>query len=249
MKPDNFFSELNRRNVLRAAAFYGASAWLLVQVATQVFPFFHIAEWVVRWIVIAASIGFPFAMAFSWFYEWTPHGLQRESEIPRSESITRHSGRKLDRWIIALLALAVVLLLTNQFVLHRDENSAAAASVTSTPIPFQSVAVLPLTNESEDSNEKYFSDGLSEDLITALSQVGGLKVIGRISSFRFRDTKEDSASIGAKLGVAHLLEGSVRRTENVVRIRAELVNAIDGTTLWSQRYDRPYQDLFKLQAH
>src|SRR6478672_11862949 len=106
----SFFTELKRRNVLRAAAFYAASAWLLVQVATQVFPFFHIAEWVVRWIVVAAAIGFPFVLLFSWFYEWTPQGLQRESAIPPNESITRQSDKKFDRWIIAILALAVVLL-------------------------------------------------------------------------------------------------------------------------------------------
>ena len=105
----SLFAELKRRNVLRAGAFYAASAWLLVQVATQVFPFFHIAEWVVRWIVVAAAIGFPFALLFSWFYEWTPQGLQRESAIPPNESITRQTGRKLDSWIIVILALAVVL--------------------------------------------------------------------------------------------------------------------------------------------
>src|SRR6476619_1144479 len=109
----SFFSELQRRNVLRAAAFYAASAWLLVQVATQVFPFFHISEWVVRWIVVAAAIGFAFAMLFSWFYEWTPQGLQREGEIAPNELITRQSDKKLDRWIIAVLALAVVLLLND----------------------------------------------------------------------------------------------------------------------------------------
>jgi TolB-like protein/Flp pilus assembly protein TadD len=238
----SFFAELKRRNVFRAAAFYAASAWLLVQVATQVFPFFHIAEWVVRWIVVAAIIGFPFAVLLSWFYEWTPRGLQREDEIAPNESKTRATGRKLDRWIIAILALAVVLLLTDRFILHRDADSGAAAK-----IPEKSVAVLPLTNESGDNKEQYFSDGLSEDLITALSQFAGLKVISRNSSFQFRDSKEDSKTIGATLGVAHLLEGSVRRAADAVRISAELVNAADGTTLWSQHYDRPYKDLFKLQ--
>src|SRR5450432_323010 len=122
MSERNFFAELKRRNVLRAAAFYTASAWLLVQVATQVFPFFHIAEWVVRWVVVAACIGFPFAIVFSWFYEWTPQGLQLESDIQPNESIARHTGKKLDRWIIAILALAVVLLLANQLVFHHDGN-------------------------------------------------------------------------------------------------------------------------------
>src|ERR1700704_833021 len=116
----SFFAELRPRNVLRAAAFYAASAWLLVQIATQVFPFFHIAEWVVRWIVVAACIGFPFAMLLSWFYEWTPQGLQLESEILPHQPENRGTGKKLDRWIIAILTLAVVLLLTNQFVWHKD---------------------------------------------------------------------------------------------------------------------------------
>src|SRR3954471_19250199 len=108
MNSGNFFSELKRRSVVRAAAFYAASAWLLVQVATQVFPFFHIAEWVVRWIVVATALGFVPAMLFSWFYEWTPRGIQLESRVPADESITHRTGRKLDRWIIAILALAVV---------------------------------------------------------------------------------------------------------------------------------------------
>ena len=145
MSERNFFAELKRRNVLRAAAFYAASAWLLVQVATQVFPFFHIAEWVVRWIVVAAAIGFPFAMLFSWFYEWTPHGLQLESEIPPNESITSHTGKKLDRWIIALLALAVVLLLADKFVLHKDAEAGGGLGV-----PDKSIAVLPFDNLSRD---------------------------------------------------------------------------------------------------
>jgi TolB-like protein/Flp pilus assembly protein TadD len=236
----NFVAELKRRNVFRAAAFYAASSWLLVQIATQVFPFFHIAEWIVRWIVFAAVIGFPFALVLSWFYEWTPKGWQLESEISPNESVIRQTGKKLDKWIIATLVVAVVLLLANQFVWHKG----AAEGTTSSD---QSIAVLPLTNEGGAKDEQYFSDGLSEDLITALSQFAGLKVIGRNSSFQFRDSKDDSKTIGAKLGVAHLLEGSVRRAADAVRISAELVNAADGTTLWSQHYDRPYKDLFKLQ--
>ena len=172
----SFFAELKRRNVLRAATFYAASAWLLVQIATQVFPFFHIAEWVVRWIVVAAIIGFPFAVLFSWFYEWTPQGIQRESEVDPSESIMHATGKTLDRWIIAVLGIAVVLLLANEFVLHKDAGA----------ITDKSIAVLPLVNKSGDPNNEYFSDGLTEELISALVQIGELKVIGRNSSFRFK---------------------------------------------------------------
>jgi TolB-like protein/Tfp pilus assembly protein PilF len=233
----SFVVELRRRNVYRAAVFYAASAWLLVQVATQVFPLFHIAEWVLRWIVVAAVVGFPFAMAFAWFYEWTPQGLRRESDVAPAESITHKTGKKLDRWIIAVLAAAVVLLLTDRFVLHKDAYVAGD----------NSIAVLPLVNEGGDKEQQYFSDGLSENLIVALSQFSGLKVIGRNSSFRFRDTKDDSRSVGEKLGVATLLEGSVQHAGDAVRISAELIRAADGSTIWSQRYDRPYKDLFALQ--
>jgi len=187
--------------------------------------------------VVAAIIGFPFALLFSWFYEMTPEGIKRESEVEPSESIVKSTGRTLDRLIIAVLGLAVVLLLTNQFVLHQDIDV----------IPDKSIAVLPLVNEGGDPKNDYFSDGLSEDLIAALSQFNSLKVISRNSSFQFRDSKDESKTIGNKLGTAHLLEGSVRRAGDEVRIIAELINAADGSTLWSQTYSRPYKDLFELQ--
>jgi TolB-like protein/Tfp pilus assembly protein PilF len=243
ISPAAFFEELIRRNVWRAAALYAAGAWLLVQVATQVFPFFHIAEWVVRWIVVAAIIGFPFVLVFSWFYDLTPAGFRRDSGVEDAASSVRNVNQKLDRLIIAALALAVVLLLANQFVLHRGLPTGSPAST----LPDKSIAVLPLVNEGGDASEQYFSDGLSEDLITALSQFAGVRVIGRSSAFQFRDSKEDSRMIGAKLGVAHLLEGSVRHLDGKVRISAALIRAADGTTLWSQKYDRRYQDLFALQ--
>ncbi|HET7063438.1 MAG TPA: tetratricopeptide repeat protein [Rudaea sp.] len=233
----SLLAELRRRNVYRAAVLYAASAWLLVQVATQVFPFFHIAEWVVRWIVVAAVIGFPFALLFAWFYEWTPQGIQRESEVAPEASITRQTGRKLDRLIFVVMGVAIVLLLTDRFVLRKDAPA----------ISDNSIAVLPLTNESGDKDQQFFSDGLSENFIVALSQFSGLKVIGRNSSFQFRDAKDDSKSIGQKLGVATLLEGSVQRAGDAVRISAELIRAADGSTMWTQRYDRPYKDLFALQ--
>lgn len=233
-----FFAELQRRNVLRAAAFYAASAWLLVQVATQVFPFFDIPNWVVRWVVVAAAIGLPFALLFSWFYEWTPSGIRRESAVTAEASITLQTGKALDRWIIAVLSLAVVLLLTNSFVLR---GGAAAAGD-------KSIAVLPLLNEGGDAGNEYFSDGLSEELITALAHIGQLKVIGRSSSFRFKGSAEDSRSIGQKLGVGTLLEGTVRRQGERVRIVAELINAADGRELWSQTFDRDLKDIFAVQA-
>ncbi|HEV2606914.1 MAG TPA: hypothetical protein VGT79_02920, partial [Xanthomonadaceae bacterium] len=237
----SLFAELKRRNVLRAATLYAAGAWLLVQVATQVFPFFDIPSWIVRWIVIAAVIGFPFAMVLSWFYELTPEGFKRESEVEENDSIRLSTGRKLDFAIIAVLSVVVVLLLTDRFVVRHDT---AMSSVID-----KSIAVLPLVNESGDPQQDYFSDGLSEELISAIAQVHDIKVIGRSSSFRFRGKQQDdTASIGAKLGVATLLEGTVRKQGNQVRIVASLVKASDGSELWSQTYDRELKDVFAVQS-
>jgi TolB-like protein/Tfp pilus assembly protein PilF len=235
--------ELQRRNVLRAAILYATSVWALGQGVAALGPSLGAPDWSVRWFLVAAFIGFPFWIAFAWFYEFTPQGIKRESEVVQSESLTRATGRKLDFWIIGVLAVAVVLLLTDRFVSHGNPPASVAGPV----IAEKSVAVLPLVNESGDANALYFSDGLSEAFINALSQFPGLKVIGRASSFQFRGSKEPVAAIGAKLGVAHLLEGSVQRAAGAVRISAELINAGDGSTLWSEKYDRPYTDLFKLQ--
>ena len=238
----SFFTELKRRNVLRAATFYAASAWLLVQIATQVFPFFDIPNWVVRWIVIAAITGFPFAMLFSWFYEWTPQGIVRESEVPQDASITRETGKKMDRWIIAVLGVAVVLLLANTFVGHKEANPGLPPAA-----PAKSIAVLPFIDLSPAHDQGYFSDGMSEEILNALAQVKDLKVAGRTSSFYFKGRNEDLRTIGKALGVANILEGSVRKQGNKVRITAQLIQVSDDTHLWSHDYDGDLSDVFALQ--
>ena len=242
----SLFVELKRRNVFRAAAFYAASAWLLVQIATQVFPFFHIAEWVVRWIVVAAAIGFPFAMMFSWLYEWTPHGLQRESEVAANESVTRESGKKLDRWIIAILVLAVVLLLTNQFVLHRDEKRADIAPVAE--ISAKSIAVLPFDNLSRDPDNAYFAEGVQDEILTRLAKVADLKVISRTSTQRFKSAPADLREIAKQLGVTHILEGSVQKAGDSVRVNVQVINALTDVHLWADTYDRKLTDIFAIES-
>ncbi|HEY6985401.1 MAG TPA: hypothetical protein VH375_04920 [Rhodanobacteraceae bacterium] len=234
----SLFAELQRRHVFRVGAFYAASAWLLVQVATQVLPIFGISERVERWIVVALVLGFPFALGLAWFYELTPAGLQRDSEVDHTESEARRSGRRMDRAIIVVLAAAVAMLLADRLVLRKE-----AAAPTG-----KSIAVLPLLNEGGAAQDEYFSDGLSEELIAALTQIEGLKVIGRSSSFRFKRSTEDPRSIGKALDVGTLLEGTVRRQNDRVRIVAELVNASDGRSLWSQTYDRELKDVFAVQA-
>jgi TolB-like protein/Tfp pilus assembly protein PilF len=255
-----FFQELRRRNVIRVGGLYLVGAWLLTQVASTVFPAFDVPGWALRALLIALMLGFLPALMFAWVFELTPQGLVRDEDSASGEALAPRTARRIDRAIIVVLVCALGYFAFDKFVLVRKGGSAPAVEVeaahraatavpTGKPDPLaasQSIAVLPLVNEG-GTGEQYFSDGLSEDLITALSQFAGIKVIGRNSSFQFRDTKDDSRTIGAKLGVAHLLEGSVRRGGDVVRISAELVRTSDGVTLWSQRYDRPYTDLFKLQ--
>lgn len=242
MHLNNFFTELKRRNVVRAGAFYAASSWALVQVATQVFPFFHIAEWVVRWIIVAAAIGFPFALIFSWFYEWTPQGLQRESEVAGDASMHRQTGKRLDRWIIAALSLAVVLLLANQLVRHRAEKKAVA-----TVIPSKSIAVLPFTDLSPGRDQDSFSDGIAEEILNALARIKDLKVVGRASSFYYKGKEINLKKIGADLGVANILEGSVRKQGDQVRITAALTRTSDGLQEWSKNYNGTLANIFDLQ--
>jgi len=232
---ERFLSELKRRNVLRVAAFYAAAGWLLVQIATQVLPVFEAPTWTMRVVVVAVVLGFPLALVFAWFYELTPEGLKRENEVGRSQSVARSTGRKLDRCIIGVLAAAVVALLANQFVPHKNALGKA-------------IAVLPLVNDTGDPNSEYFSDGLSEELISALAQIKELKVIGRTSSFHFKNSNEESKVIGAALGVGYLLEGSVRKSAGRARIAVNLVRAADGANAWSQIYDRALPDIFAVQA-
>ncbi len=244
MNPRNFFAELKRRNVLRLPPSIAASAWLLVQVATQVFPFFHIAEWVVRWVVVAAVIGFPFAMVFSWLYEWTPHGLQRESEITSNESITRQTGKRLDRWIIAILGLAVVLLLANTFVWHKDAEVISRArgrrKNRSRSCRSTISAVIPTTPTS--------AEGIQDEILTRLAKVADLKVISRTSTQHFKSAPENLPEIAKQLGVAHILEGSVQKASDQVRVNVQLINALTDAHLWADTYDRKLTDIFAVES-
>jgi TolB-like protein/Flp pilus assembly protein TadD len=241
--PKNFFAELKRRNVIRAAILYIGAVWALAQGISQLGPSVGAPEWATRWFLVAAAIGFPFSIAFAWFYEFTPQGLKRESEIDPAESITRHTGRKLDFAIIGVLAVAVVLLLTDRFVLRHGVNQTTAA-----PIPEKSIAVLPLMNSTGDAANEYFSDGMSEEFISTLSRLQELKVIGRSSSFQFKGKAENSKTVGEKLGVYYLLEGSVRKSADRVRIAVALVKAGDGANVWSETYDRELKDIFAVQS-
>jgi len=245
MNPRTFLAELKRRHVYRVAIAYAVVAWLLIQVATQVFPFFEIPNWVVRLVVLVSVLGFPISLIIAWAFEMTPQGMKREGAIAPNEYIPHWSTRKFAALIVTIAVLATGVLM---FQLVRSKPT-SPAQITAAAMPSQkSIAVLPLLNESGDPGDEYFSDGLSEELIAALAQVRGLKVIGRSSSFRFKDKKEESKAIGEKLGVSTLLEGTVRKQGDQVRIVAELINAADGSELWSRTFDRELKDIFAVQS-
>ncbi|MBS0431541.1 MAG: symmetrical bis(5'-nucleosyl)-tetraphosphatase [Proteobacteria bacterium] len=236
------FEELKRRNVLRAAVLYIGAVWALGQGLAQLGPALGLPDWATRWFLVAAAIGFPFWIAFAWFYEFTPSGLKRESEIDPADSIGRRTGRKLDYWIFGVMAVAIVLLLTNTFVLHHGVNEQAEIAA-----PPNSIAVLPFTNESSDRQQDYFADGIAEDLLNLLTEVRPLRVIARTSSFSFRGKGLGISEIAAKLHVANVLEGSVFKVGDEVRITAQLVRASDGYQIWSHSYDRKLTDIFAIQ--
>ncbi len=237
-----FIGELKRRNVPRAAILYIGSVWALAQGIAQLGPELGAPDSATRWFLIAAAIGFPLWLVVSWRYEFTSQGIKLESEVDDNALDARKVKRRTDLIIIGVLAIAVVLLLTDRVVERTMPAQAVQVAAAG-----NSIAVLPFDNQSSDKDQQYFSDGLSEGFIIALSRIDGLRVINRKSSFEFRDSKDDSKAIAAKLGVSHLLEGSVSRVGDTVRIRASLTKAADGSTLWAENYDCFYKDLFALQ--
>jgi serine/threonine-protein kinase len=239
MSERNFFAELKRRNVYKVAVAYVIAAWLIIQAASILLPTFEAPTWVMKMIVMLLVLGFPAALIFSWAFEITPEGIVRESEVEANKSVTRRTGRKIVAVTMVLAVIAAALL---GFQLLRAPRLATLSNAGS-----KSIAVLPLLNESGDPKDEYFSDGLSEELIAALAQIRELKVIGRSSSFRFKERKEEPKTIGEKLGVATLLEGTVRKQGDRVRIVAELVNAADGIELWTRTFDRELKDIFAVQ--
>ncbi len=249
-----FIAELKRRNVIRMAGLYLVAAWLVVQVGATLLPVFDAPPWTMKALVLTLAVAFVPALAVAWIFELTPQGLKRDADVPPSESIAPKTARMLDRAIIVLLAIALGYFAFDKFVLSPRREVALVAETTRVAVARakpvdrgNSIAVLPLANASGDANQLFFSDGLSDNLIDALSKFEGLRVIGRTSSFQFRDSKEDARSIGAKLGVAYLLAGSVQRADDQVRIRAEVVRTSDGSAIWTESFDRPFRDLFSLQ--
>jgi len=246
----NFFAELKRRNVYKVAVAYVVVAWLIIQVATQVFPFFEIPNWAIRLVVLLLILGFPVALILAWAFELTPEGIKLESEIAPNESITRRTGRKIVGLTIAVGVIATGLLVF-RFLGPKFTPVTAPATIPAaaapTAIPAKSIAVLPFENLSSDKSNAYFSDGITEEILNALAQIPGLKVAARRSAFQFKGNDLDLRKIGQLLGVAHILEGSLQKAGDQVRINVQLVDAQDGLQVWSEKYDRKLDNVFAVE--
>jgi len=254
------FQELKRRNVFRVGVAYILAAWVLLQIVDFVLEVIAAPDWILQVFVLAAAVGLPVALVFSWVFEMTPQGLKREKQIDRSQSITPQTGRKLDRVIIATLAVAVVFLLVDKFLLAPGTRSGtvatdpAAQTVSAQPaaqtvpaISVRSIAVLPFVVLSNGLDDEYFADGLTEEILNSLAQLPELLVTARTSAFSFKGQDVPVQEIAEKLGVRHIVEGSVRRSGERLRVTAQLIRAEDGFHLWSENYDSTSVDTIAVQ--
>jgi TolB-like protein/Tfp pilus assembly protein PilF len=238
VSPKNFFAELKRRNVYRAAVLYGMGAWLLAQIATQIFPFFNVPNSAVRFVIIALVLGFPIAMALSWIYELTPQGIVRTEDV--DPATQRQFGRKVDFVIIGVLLLVIAMLVYQRLPFRTESGEA---------ILEKSIAVLPFANLSDEKANAFFADGVQDDILTSLAKIKDLRVISRSSVMQFRDVAtRNLREIAKTLGVANVLEGSVRRQGDRVVVNVQLIDARDDRHIWANRYDRTLTDSLGLQG-
>jgi TolB-like protein len=237
----NIFTELKRRNVYRAAVAYGVVAWFLTQLTTQVFPFFEVPSYAVRFVVIALAVGFPIAMLLSWVYEFTPEGVVRTEDLDpaQAKSAQRAKGRILDFVIIGVLLMVIAMLVVGRLPFYRQTGEL---------IPQKSIAVLPFENLSGDPDNAYFADGIQEEILTRLAGIADLKVISRSSTQEYQSKPRNLREIAKQLGVANIVEGSVQKAADQVRINVQLVNAQTDSHLWADTYDRKLTDIFGVES-
>ena len=243
MNPGNFFAELKRRNVYKVAVAYVIAAWLIIQAASILLPTFEAPAWVMKVLVAFLVLGFPAALIFSWAFEITPEGIRLESEIAPNESIKRKTGRKIVAITIVLTVIAAGLFVF-QFIRARSISSVSANGPKTGD---KSIAVLPFVNMSGDATNNDFSDGITEEILNALSQIPDLKVAARTSAFQFKGKNIDLRQVGETLGVTYVLEGSVQRADGDVRITAQLIDAQNGFHRWSEKYDRKLTSIFAIE--
>jgi len=242
----SFVQELKRRNVFRVAVAYIIVGWLVLQVADTLAPALRLPDWFLSAVAFLILLGFPFALIFAWAFEVTPEGVKREKEVDRSQSITEQTGQKLNLTIIALLAIAVVYFAIDKFVLQPEATTGDEVVETAGPSD-TSIAVLPFVNMSDDASNEYFADGITEELLNLLAKIPALDVTSRSSAFQFKGKEIDIPTVAEKLNVAHILEGSVRKSGVKVRITAQLIEADSDKHIWSETYDRELTDIFAIQ--
>ncbi len=235
-----FLHELQRRNVIKAAISYIVFSWVLIQAASIVYPSFGWGQKAISNTLIVLIIGFPLWIVFAYVFEWTSKGFKKTDGIPDNTSVSKATGKRLNRIIIIGLSLQVLLLVADRFF---NFTGAMKQNVGND----RSIAVLAFDDMSPNKDQGYFSDGISEEILNLLTKIPDLKVISRISSFTFKGKDITTEEIGKKLNVAHILEGSVRKSGNTLRITAQLINTDDGTHVWSETYDREMSDIFKVQ--
>ena len=254
----SFIKELKRRNVIRVAIAYAIAAWLLIEISATTFPMLRLPEWTATFVTVLLLIGFPVALIFAWAFELTSEGLRREKDVDRSESITHVTGRKLDFIIIAALVLALGYFAFDKFVLDPSRDAELvqatteamteeAAELGTAETTNKSIAVLAFTDLSPEGDQEYFSDGISEEILNVLAHIPDLHVTARSSAFSFKGKDVDIPTMAKQLGVANVLEGSVRKSGKRIRITAQLIDARNGFHLWSDTYDRDFDDIFAIQ--
>ena len=259
MNPRNFFAELKRRNVIRFAGLYLVGSWLLTQVASTVLPMFGAPDWLPRSIVVLLAVGFVPALIFSWVFELTPQGLKRDEDVAPEQSIAPQTARKMDRMIIAVLAIALSYFGFDKFVLAPRREAALVAATsqshaalepntTPTAANAKSIAVLPFDNLSHEQDNAYFAEGVQDEILTRLAKVADLKVISRTSTQKYKSAPDNLRAIAQQLGVANVLEGSVQKSQDQVRVNVQLINALTDAHLWADTYDRKLTDIFAVES-
>ena len=252
-----FLAELKRRNVIRMAGLYLVVAWLIVQVAGTILPMFGAPEWVARTVVILLAIGFIPALVVSWAFQLTPEGLKREDEVGQAQSIAPNTAQRMDRMLLVIMTLALAYFAFDKFVWAPTQVATAAAAISGSPaepaadeaqVIVRGIAVLPFDNLSPDPDNAFFAGGVYEEVLTKLSRIGELRVISRTSMERIAEDKLQVGEIGARLGVSHVLEGSVRRADDQIRVTVQLIEAASDAQIWAENYDRKLDDVFAIQS-
>ncbi len=243
LNPRNFFAELKRRNVYKVAVAYAVVAWLLMQIASQIFPFFEIPSWAVRLVVLLLLLGFPVALVIAWAFELTPEGIRRTEDVDLPTS-ARQSRKQA--WIFVVIIAGAMSL--GLFFLGRYTAGNKAPAGLPNDVTSKSIAVLPFDNLSRDPDNAYFAEGVQDEILTRLAKVADLKVISRTSTQRFKSAPSDLRDIAKQLGVMHIVEGSVQKANDQVRVNVQLINALTDAHLWADTYDRKLTDIFAVES-